>query len=1205
MKNPATAADAYITLLYLDKFNGNDKADPGFYDLVMQKVNAPDPYLYSMWFEAGVLGPYGKKQASQMALLQHIFQSKQLNGSIKAAAHYVKASHNLATNHFEQALAEWKQMGSIMQWQYAGPFENLSGTGFYKDYGPLAHPESTASFSGKNKAPIHWFVPASSDKDAWMSVNTYIPDNTAIVYAQSFVYSPEEADILLNAGGGGSLKVWVNDALVISTAKEIITELDYYKSACHLQKGYNRILVQIGYTNSATANFIIRCTDKNGNVLEALKDSNLVQPYQKAASGNTTTEIKHFAETFFQEKIKSDPTNPVNYLLLSQAYLRNQRSFEARKAIEPILKKYPNNSLLRFELIQCLLKAQNQTLLSQEVERMKEKDPNCLIALQLGLRQLMNEEKYEEAEEQYANMVKKYAENSDLIQLHIEILNARKKHDEAIKLIQTAYEKYPENQSIIDLAVDVQKNAYKNIDGAINVYKKYLDSNFAYDMLKKLGNEYLAQGKKEQALACFQKLLSIFPYETNLQTDLVSYYYQQQDYKTAALYCDTVLGIAPFVATYWNNKGVVKEQEALSEQALAAYKNALLFDPNNYETRKKIRALSNKKDLAKQFPETDVYDLIKKNENNVVSGNYSFSYLLNERQVIVYGEGAVEEFTTMVIKINTAAGIDKWKESYISYNEYTQTLLIEKAEVVKKNGSKHQAEKNGNEMVFTSLEAGDAVVIKYRIQNYATGRLAADFWDRFLLCSFQPATTLRYSLLIDKSIPFKQAVSNGSTKPTIKEVDEFKLYTWQVNDPKPIDEEPYMPNLTDVSPTLHISTVSSWDKIVDWYSDISHFQLDGEYELKEVYDSLFANTAKLSALEKAEKIYQYIQQNIRYSHVSFRQGAYIPQKPSVTLNTRLGDCKDLSALFVSLAELAGLEANLVLVATRDNGTNEMLLPSLEFNHCIVLLQVDGKPFYLELTDNELPFAGLPYNLPGSMSLFIPAAQKEASKTGLQPIVSPNRLIDSVARKATIRFEGTDMQLKVNVTKTAALSSSIRSAYKNLSAEKQKEKLQEAIGGSFKNAITITSVEFNGLDNTAERVSYNYSAVVKNELIEVGDMNMVRVPYGDIIATLDNFSKDLRAFPLEYWRYEEVDDYLTDINIEAPAGKKLMEVPASANYQFAGSVYSIDFIRVNDSTVRVVRKARLDRKNIGPAEYNAFKEFMNKIVKIESKYIAFK
>jgi len=420
-----------------------------------------------------------------------------------------------------------------------------------------------------------------------------------------------------------------------------------------------------------------------------------------------------------------------------------------------------------------------------------------------------------------------------------------------------------------------------------------------------------------------------------------------------------------------------------------------------------------------------------------------------------------------------------------------------------------------------------------------------------------------------------------------------------------VDAEPFMPSLTDVAPTLHISTIKSWDNIAEWYSDISHLRIEDEYELKEVYDSIFTNAKDLTPLKKAQKIYNYILGNIRYSHTSFRQGAYVPQKPSVTLNTRLGDCKDLSSLFVSLATMAGLKSHLVLVDTRDNGLREMTLPSVEFNHCIVLLEAEGKDYYLELTDNELPFGSLPYNLPGAMSLTIPTHTVEPMVGLLKPITASHRSTDKVKRSGSIEFDGSDLKMKVDIVRTASLTSNLRDIYKNLSEEKKKEKLQEAIGGGFKNPVSISTVNFKGLDALEDSVAYTYSFVVKNELIEVGDMNMVKVPFGDVVATMDNFSKDKREFPVEYWRYEDADNYETVITVNIPAGKKLIEVPKSESFQFGKNSYSIEFLPVGDNKLQITRKAKLERNDISPNEYGSFKEFLNKIVKVESKYIAFK
>ena len=1206
LKDPVTATDAYITSVFLKEFEGGKMANGQFRELVLDKVKDVNPYLFAMWFNDAVLGQYGKKTVkSQLELLEEVYKRNDINGSLKAASKYVLAMHHLNSNQFEKAKPEWLKVGGLGDWQLVGPFENLSGSGFYKSYGPLEHVEATANFKSSSNALIQWFTPLKISQEGWTFVQSHIPDNTAISYAQTFVYAPVDMKVIVNAGVNGSIKVWVNDALAISESKERVTELDCYKSYAQLKKGYNRVLVQIGYTNNSIPNFIIRCTDIAGKSIDGLQCKSEPQPYTKQTGNTAVNSIRHFAEAYFEEKIRTEPDNLINYILLSQTFLRNQKTFEARKVIQSALKKYPTNSLLRFELIQCLIKDGSRTLLSQELERLKETDPECYFVYKLNIDRLIDEEKYDEASELYDKMTALYPEDQDDLQDRIRILGAKEKLDEALKVIQEAYKKYPDNLTFVNMMFNLQKNAYKNREEAINVYLKYLKNNFNYQVYKNLGQEYIDQGKKEKGLKIMSEIQQMFPYDADFMAGMATYYFQQQDYKKALEFCDLSLNLAPYVATYWDNKGVIQEQAGEEQTAVANYKKALYFDAKRYETRKKIRAIEKKVELYKSFPETDVYELIKKSYLETVPQDYDYSYLLDEKLAIVYTEGAVEEYLTMVLKINTEKGIDNWKESYIPYNEYSQTLLIEKAEIVKKNGSKLMAEKNGNEIVFTSLEAGDAIIIKYRLQNYTTGRLGKEFWDRYTFNSLNPVGLIRYCLLVDKKVIPDHKIVNSALKPEIKDVDDFKLYTWEVVSPEPIRDEPFMPTLTDFGTTLHLSTIKSWNDVARWYSDISYAKTDDEYELKDVFDELFLSNENLTDIAKARKIYEYIQKNIRYSSVSFRQSAFVPQKASVTINTRLGDCKDLSSLFVSLASMAGLHANLVLVDTKDNGTKEMLLPSVEFNHCIVLLKADGNEYYLELTDNNLPFGSLPNNLPGASSLIIPKQGDDSFLSSLLPLPAGNKSKDNVKRTVNIDVSGSDLKVGVEVNKTGALTSSLRSEYNNLSDEKMREQMEEAVSSGFKNPVKVEYVTFTGLDALTDSVTYKYACSIKNEVVEVGDMNMFKIPFGDIIATIDNFSKDTRKFPLEYWRYEDVDEYETIINIKIPAGKKLIEVPKGESFNFNKSTYSIQYKMSGSNNLTVTRKARLLRENIASTDYVTFKDFMNKIIKVEAKYIAFK
>ena len=402
--------------------------------------------------------------------------------------------------------------------------------------------------------------------------------------------------------------------------------------------------------------------------------------------------------------------------------------------------------------------------------------------------------------------------------------------------------------------------------------------------------------------------------------------------------------------------------------------------------------------------------------------DYGYYYILDQKDVIIFPGGANEEYYTTILKITNDKGVDRYKESSISYSN-SQSLLIEKAEVIKKNQSKIQGERNDNQVVFTNLEAGDIIVFKYRLQSYVYGRFAKEYWDEYYFNGQIYSAIARYNLLAPADEKINYTFTNSNIQPVIKDVENFKQYSWEMIKPEPLKNELLMPVLADVGAILHVSTIPSWKEIADWYSDISNNKAEEDFEIIALYKKLFPDGQKpMNQFQKAKIIYNYMQANIRYSSVSFRQSAFVPQRASTTVTTRLGDCKDLSSLFVTLAHMAGINAQMVLVDTRDNGEKEMSLPSVEFNHCIAKAVLDNKSYYIELTDNYLPFASLPNNLNGAEILEIPAANNTTGTPELQLLKAANRTRDVIKRIIEIKPTETDLNVSVKSIKYGNLSS---------------------------------------------------------------------------------------------------------------------------------------------------------------------------------------
>ncbi len=1199
--------DAYISRMYMKAFSGKENEINDFEKLFYSKATDPFPYTYALWFNNGVAGGYSKKNHDyQLSLLDRVAEDKKAPAMLVAAANYQKGMHYLYSNNFTKAQKFYDEVGSLRNWQYTGPFENLSESGFFKDYGPLKHPEPDATFKSVNNADIKWIIPASEIKDGWIPVNYSFQKNTAIVYAQTFVTAAQDQEMYCNAGVTGSLKVWINDRLVISESKERVTDLDAFSVKCQLKKGVNRVLVQVGFSGLSYPCFSVRFTDQNQNLVSNMQTSPQYAAYSTDNKTVLPELIPFFAETFFKNKISAEPTNLVNYLLLTDVYMRNKKTEDARILMEKAIELAPDNSLLRMKMAEVFIKESNRTSLLEQIETIKKLDGESLVTFEMKLKELLENEKYEDFADLLKKRVALYGEDETTLDYSIKILIHEKKYDELAKLIEKAYVKYPSNTTLLGYMYSIKKEVYKDNKAALRLYEDYRKNAFNYGIEESYIKALESNGSEDKGMNLKLKLAESFSYDPSMYYKISGNYFVTKKYKDAEDNIRKALALSPYYSQYWEQLGDIKSEMNKKEDALNAYSKSLEYDPKQFDIIDKIRKLKGKPEIIKLMPQNDVDKAIQEDKpEEAKNKDYGYYYILDRRDVVLHNTGASEEYTTIIMRITNDKGIERYKESSIPYNDNTQSLLIESADVIKKNGTKIKGEQNGNEIVFANLLEGDILVFKYRIRNFTYGRFAKDYWDKTFFGGQIYSSVTQYNLLAaaDKKIYYE--FNNSTLKPVVKDVEDFKMYSWESVKPTPLKDEPYMPLMTDAGEVLHVSTISSWNDISGWYADIIKNRSEESFEIVSVYKTLFPDAAKKQTqFQKAKIIYGYIEKNIKYSSVSFRQSAFVPQKASTTINTRLGDCKDLSNLFVTLAGMAGLNAQMVLVDTRDNGSKDILLPGIEFNHCIVKTNLDGRDYYIELTDNYLPFASLPNNLNGALILEIPGKNMPAAPQ-VTLLKADNRTKDMVKRTIDILPDGSDLNVKVNVTKYGQATSSPRSNYSNLDEEKTRQNMEETVAGSYKNNVKLLSVAFKDLDKLNDSLQFNYSYRVKNEVTEIGSLQTFRIVYPDVVATLDNFSSDERNFPVEYWKYEDMDNYETTVNISAPAGKKFTELPKNELLSFKTMNYSIEYILKAPDKLVVKRKFANKRENIPVADYGPFKSFFEKIVKAEQKFIAYK
>lgn len=1199
-KESATKAEAYLGLSLLATI---DKTDEEAFAEYVRFTNAnPEhyPHTFALWGTEALTAGAGKKSAAQLAFLQSLSKDERAEGTLRAMAQSIIGSHYEATNNYKQVEMAYSQMGALTDWQIVGEFENISASGFNKTYGPISNGSSDAVFSNKAGAKVKWFDLPAFRADRWIDFTYHFYTHNSVIYAQTFVNSPVEQEVQLRLGVSGSMKAWVNDKLVLAEQDERNNDLDTYLTTVKLKKGYNRLLVQVAESYAGRSNFMARLTDEKGKAIGGLTFSRQQQPY--TAETNYEAKAKTvFAEAYFENLVDKEPSKVLNHILLGHIYLRSQKNYEARKALMTAQKLAPESSYIMSLLIQLYQQEQNRTQLATALEWLKDNDPDNPFSMNLLYSDEVDKENYDNAAAILTKIEKASGKDENFYLKKLQLAYLNKKEADMVKIAEEAYSKFPEHADFVRLKYLVEKSVRNNSKASLNVLKEFLKANNHYSHSELLANDYFQKGATAEGLKIYQTAVARNPEAVGYQYKLGNLYASLQDYKKAEETYRKTLTISPYVGTYWAELG--KTQNALGKktEAIDSYRKAIDYEPTDFSSIKELRKLESKKDVFEYFPAVDIYALAKAAPAADAYPEDRVLILYDEVQRVVYKSGASEERRIFVLKVLDERGVNDWKEYNIGYNS-DQRMVVEKAEVIKRNGMKVPAETSGNQLVFTNLEAGDAIHYSYKLENYNKGRLASHFWDKYYFTHFLPYLTTKYSLLISPEVKFQHKVTQP-LKPVVSKPDtDFDLYVWAKEKQEALRYEDKMPVLADVGQTLYLTSIPDWNYVSNWYSDLASEKAKADFEVKEVVADLFKEKANLSAEAKVKLIYDYIITNINYSSVSFRQSGLIPQKASTVLNTRIGDCKDVSTLFVAMCKEVGIDASLVLVNTRDNGLYDLDLPSIEFNHCIAKVDLNGKSHYLELTSNFLPFGSLYSNMLNSRILEI---KDEKNK---QPVVlgylNPTvRKPNNIVRQTNISIKDKTLEVSETNYNTASMAAVNKSRYRHMSSKERDKYMLDGLRSYHANS-SLSKLEFFGLEGTADTVRSNIDYKLQDVITQVGGMSLFSLPWSSKATASDYVVNEDRSFPIDLSKLVYADTDRETITVVIPANKALVEVPKTVNFSCAYAEYTLS-CKVVNKTLQFTRELKY-KGNIIPSEkVQEFSAFYKKVIEADARQVAFK
>ncbi len=1150
------------------------------------------PYLAAQWLFTWDEKIRTTQSTGIVELLQKLSKSADADGILKAQASEQLGTYFLNRGDLPQARGWFSKMNAVTAWTLCGPFDNISASGFEKSFPPEKEFDTTKTYEGKNGIPATWFEPAAMRLDRWVDFTRYFAFQQSVFYANNFLYSPKKQQVQIRIGTSGSLKAFLNDEEIIQYFDENNNDLDTYIVETELQEGWNRLLIKCGYSEISRCNFMVRITNGSGEPVDGLKIAVTNQAY-RSKPGVPKRTIENFAEVFFKDRMKQFPDHPENYLLLAQVYLMNDKAVEAELVLREALKRSPNNTIILNKMLEAYIRGEKIDEVAQTLEKLLAVAPDLPTALLYKIQRAVDAEDLDTAEETLNQLKSVQPMSENVYRQEIALFRKKKQTEKIIDLNKEAYTRHPDVWDFVVLEASFAQNKQRNTERAKEIVGGYLKNNYNANALILLA-EYSLSSSLSEWKTYYDKLVELEPNAPGYHYKMAKVYSSLQEYTEAERSLKKAIAICPNSDAYWSELGDLYRIQKNILRSMSAYQTALKYNPANYDAREKLRELQGKKSVFAQFTAANIDSAVKAAPKASDYPNDNGIVLLDDSKRVVFDKGTSMLQRELLVKVFNKTGIDQYKEFGIPYNPYTETLVIEKAVSIKKDGSEVKADVARNAVVFKQLEENDCLYVKWKTKNYYNGRLSNQFWDDNYFNGGYPVVYSRYALLAPGELKFKHSTQNMSGTPTQRTTDEGVLYEWSIANEPAIVYEAGMPPLTDVVKTLYISSIESWEYLVDWYTDLARTKTRSSFEIKEEVENLFAGRKNLSEEEKIRTVYNFITENIRYSSVSFRQSPLVPQRARDVLVNRIGDCKDVATLCIAMLNEVGITAHHVLVNTADQGSNANILPTISFNHAIAAVETKNGLLYLDLTANNFPFGSAP---PPDVNAFSLLIKEGADKPAY--LTRKNFTSNNVFRTTAVAIAADNaIEVKHSSKRTGAESAAVRYFYREKSQADREKGYLQGLSRDFPNA-SLRKLVFSGLDTVTNTVSTNVEFRVPDYVSQSGKFKFLKLPWADKLEPNEALASEKRTYPIVSWSYE--DTLREQLSVKLPNGFVVEDVIPKVRYTSPVADYSVTY-KLSGGSLLATREFIQKKNKVQPEEYVAYKKFYNDALKEDTKQI---
>jgi transglutaminase-like putative cysteine protease len=436
-----------------------------------------------------------------------------------------------------------------------------------------------------------------------------------------------------------------------------------------------------------------------------------------------------------------------------------------------------------------------------------------------------------------------------------------------------------------------------------------------------------------------------------------------------------------------------------------------------------------------------------------------------------------------------------------------------------------------------------------------------------------PVVNSELKISCDNNIKLKYVIK-GLSRDAVNVKEEKKknetVYTFSIKDIKGEDYYPDAPSRAFWGTHVvffieqYKKADGSWQRFLsspaDLYKLYSGYveQINKETgaELKAVTDSVI--NGKNTERAKAEAIYAWVQNNIKY--VAFEDGmeGFIPRDANLVCHRRFGDCKDMASILTVMLRYAGMKSYYTWIGTRKLPyTYEETPVPLVDNHMICALELGGEFIFLDGTDPSCVFGTPADHIQGKQALV--GIDKNNFKIIPVPVMpkEANVLTDST----TISFGDKGISGEISIGMKGYYATDFRTRMNYMNTSEQEKYIKElARRGSNKFSLGTFQLQGdkNDRNNMAVKANYvlpDYGKNLAGNLFI--NMNLIRLYEHQEI----DYPK--RKIPVEF-DYKFIKRFVTILHI--PEGYVVDYLPQGKEYRQDGFGFAMHYEKQGEKVI---------------------------------------